>query len=86
MAGCRAIAGTFSIPITMPPEPLSVRMPDSAVSAVLILPRGCAEDTLVRAGTNAANSFNDAIPTIGRGRGAADAALFRESAERMDQP
>jgi hypothetical protein len=28
--------------------------------------------------------FNDATPTIGRG--AAEAALFRESVERMDRP
>jgi hypothetical protein len=43
-----------------------------------------AEATLVRAGTDAVIRLNEAAPTIGRG--AAGAALFRESVERTDRP
>jgi hypothetical protein len=78
------IAGTFSTPITVPPERLTVRMPDTAVFAASIL----------SAATPGARSyapvpprrirFNDATSVIGRD--AADFALFRESVERMDRP
>jgi hypothetical protein len=45
---------------------------------------GYAKGTIVRAGADAANSFNAATSIIGRG--GADAAPFRESVERMDRP
>ena len=45
---------------------------------------GYAEGTFVVLEPMPRIRFNDATPTIGRG--AAEAALFRESVERMDRP
>jgi hypothetical protein len=62
----------------------TVRMPDTTVFAVSILPvatpraRSYVSEPMPRI------RFNDATLTIGRG--AAEAALFRESVERMDRP
>ena|SRR5690242_15930700 len=79
-----AIAETFSTPITMLPELLTVRMPDTAVSAVSILRAATRREPRQVSGPLRQIRFNAATLIIGRG--AADAALFRESVERKDRP
>ena len=79
-----AIAGTFSTRITTRPERLTVRMPDTVVFAVSILPGATTRARSYVLEPMPRIRFNDATPTIGRG--AAEAALFRESVERMDRP
>ena len=78
------IAGTFSTRITTRPERLTVRMPETAVFAVSILPVATPRARSYVLEPMPRIRFNDATPTIGRG--AAEAALFRESVERMDRP
>jgi hypothetical protein len=79
-----AIAGTFSTRITTRPLRLTVRMLGTTVFAVSILPvatpraRSYVLEPIPRI------RFSDATPIIGRD--AAEAALFRESVERMDRP
>jgi hypothetical protein len=53
-------------------------------TAIIDFASGYAEGTFVLLEPMPRIRFNDATPTIGRG--AAEAALFRESVERMDRP
>ena len=78
-----AIAETFSTPITTLLERLTGLRAGYGSVRWIDFASGHAKGTIVRAGTDA-NSFNAATSIIGRG--AADAALFRESVERMDRP
>jgi hypothetical protein len=78
------IAGTFSTRITTRPERLTVRMPDTTVFAISILSVATPRARSYVLEPMPRIRFNDATPTIGRG--AAEAALFRESVERMDRP
>jgi hypothetical protein len=78
------IVGTFSTLITRPSGRLTVRMPDTAASAVSILPATTRRERSWVLGLMPGIRFNEATPFIGRG--VADAALFRESVERMDRP
>ena len=73
-----AIAGTFSTRITTRPERLTVRI------CSIDFASDYAEGTFVVLEPMPRIRFNDATPT--NGRGAAEAALFRESVERMDRP
>jgi len=61
-----------------------VRMPDTTVFAVSILPVATPRARSYVLEPMPRIRFNDAPSTIGRG--AAEAALFRESVERMDRP
>jgi hypothetical protein len=80
----RAHHRNISTPITMPLEGLTVHMPDTAVSAALILSAATPRIRSYAPEPPPQIRFGYATPVIGRD--AADFALFRESVERMDRP